>query len=232
MSTYHFNSRTPGSKIHTQSTGKCAKGACDYRVNALGAAGATPHAFFPWEAHHIICLKSIRAFGDQIKYPQFQNCIIEIEDTYRRTDWCINQSPNLIPLPLKKTYNPLSPKKPDLSQPPGNLHLNLPCHNLHHNVKLGYQHEVTEALKRHVWDRIKDAVDNSAPGQAHYSESAVLAALQTLETRFRKMLVARGLRLGGPAAVWSMQGSTSNAWWLPFSMASDAVARAKPRYWL
>ncbi|HEX5753088.1 MAG TPA: AHH domain-containing protein [Archangium sp.] len=232
MSTYHFNSRTLGSKIHTEATGTCAKGPCDYRANAPGAAGATAHAFSPWEAHHIICLKSIKAFGDQIKYPQFQSCILEIEATYRRTDWCINQGPNLIPLPLKKTYNPLSPNKPNPQQPPASLNLNLPCHNMHHNAKLGYQDEVTGALKRHVWDRIKDAVDNATQGQAHYSEAAVLAAFQTLEKRFNAIIVSRGRRRGGVSVTWGMQGTTSNGWWLPFSMASDVVALARPRLWL
>ncbi|QSQ19024.1 hypothetical protein JY651_27145 [Pyxidicoccus parkwayensis] len=223
MSNYHFNSRTPGSKIHTTSTGKCGKAPCDYRANAPGAPGAKAHAFSPWEAHHIICLKSIRAFGDQTKYPEFQSCISEIEDTYRRTDWCINQNLNLIPLPLKGTYK---------QHNPASHGLDLPCHDMHHNAKLGYQDEVTAALKRHVWARIKDAVDNSAPGQAHYSESAVLTSLQTLETRFRAIINVRGRRMGGPVAVWGMQGSTSNGWWLPFSMASDAVALARKRKWL
>jgi hypothetical protein len=218
MPTYHFNSRTPGSKIHTESTGTCARGACDYRANAPGAAGATAHTFSPWEAHHIVCLKSIRAFGDLRQYPQFQSCITEIEDTYRRTDWCINQRPNLIPLPLKATY-----KEHD----PASHTLNLPCHNMHHNAKLGYQSEVTEALRRHVWDRIKDAVENSA--QEHYSESAVLASFQLLESRFKAIITVRGRRKGGPSAVWAMRGSTSNGWWLPFSMASDVVALARPR---
>jgi hypothetical protein len=219
----HFNGNTPNCKIHTTRGGTCSKKPCGYQENAKKAPSAKAHNHSPWEAHHLLPFESINAYGS---IDDYKSCSLEIDATYRRTEWCLNQPANLIPLPLRATY------KHDAAS----RSLDLPCHNMHHNCKLGYRYEVTEMLKSMVWNRIKDAVDNSPPGSAHYSEQSVLAAFQTLEYHFRSELVYKRGKRGpvgstavGILAGYNAQGSMTNGWWLPFSMARTFIAMSRPR---
>jgi hypothetical protein len=176
----HFDGNTPNCKIHTTRGGSCSKKPCGYQENAKKAPNAAAHNHSPWEAHHILPVESINAYGSIKPY---KNYTTEIDATYRRTDWCINQAPNLIPLPLRATYKYAASRN-----------LDLPCHRMHHRCGSGYNEEVIELLKSMVWKRIKDAVDNSPPGSAHYSEKAVVTAFQNLENHMRSEIVKRGKR--------------------------------------
>src|SRR5690242_19872296 len=124
MSSPHFNSQTPGCQIHTTREGTCSKAPCNHVTNAQRAPGAVAHAFSPWQSHHILCIRSVVAFQS---LPAYDSCVKEINDSYLRTDWCIHQPPNLLPLPMKSTYKNAAARA-----------LNLPCHDMHHNCKQGY----------------------------------------------------------------------------------------------
>ncbi|QQR45133.1 hypothetical protein JKA73_03045 [Myxococcus xanthus] len=210
----HFNGRVSDCKIHTTKVGTCGKGAtCDYRTNTV----SLPIGWDPWEAHHVLCFQSVNAYGDLSSYG---SVLGEIDDCYKLTDWCLNQPPNMFALPRKGVYR-------DVAAARG---LNRPCHDVDHNLaKGGYRDEVTKAFISDIWDPIKDAVDNATSGQQHFTPADVLSAFQDLEKAFLAKLVARGTRSGGTLAGWANRGSTTNFWWLPFSMADDAVAMANPR---
>lgn len=209
----HFNGSTPGSKIHTMKAGTCGKGSgCGYRANTT----PLPNGWEPWEAHHILCFESVNAYGGQ---PQFQAVLSEIDDCYKLTDWCLNQAPNMIALPLKQAYRAVAACRG----------LNLPAHDVDHNCKGGYREEVTKAFITDIWEPIKDAVDNAAANNTHFTPADVLAEIQSLENDFRTKLLSRGTRSGGTQNAWNNQGSLTNFWWLAFSMAKNAVAIARPR---
>lgn len=209
----HFDGSVPGSKIHTMKAGSCGKGTgCVYRNNTV----ALPSGWAPWEAHHILCFESVNAYGG---LPQFAKVLAEIDDTYKLTDWCLNQPPNLVALPMKDTYRHTAAARG----------LDLPCHNMDHNCKGGYREEVTRAFITNIWEPIKDAVANAASNNTHFTPADVLSEFQDLEKAFLTKLQARGQRSGGTLAAWSQKGSRTNFWWLAFSMAKDSIAMARVR---
>ena len=209
----HFNGSTSGVKIHTTRGGSCGKGTgCDYRANTT----ALPNGWEPWEAHHVLCFESVNSYGG---LPDYSTVMTEIDDTYKLTDWCLNQPPNMIALPLKNTYRTIVASRG----------LNLPCHNVDHNCKEGYRAEVTKAFIADIWDPIKDAVENAANNNSHFTPQDVLSEITTLEGDFLAKIKARGIRSGGTQVAWGNQGNQATLWWMAFSMAEDAIAMLRPR---
>lgn len=210
----HFNGSEANTKIHTTKVGTCGKGStCAYRTNTV----SLPSGWEPWEAHHILCYQSVNAYGEMQRY---KDVLDEINDSYKLTDWCLNQPPNMLALPRKDIYRNI----------PAARGLNLPCHDVDHNLEMGgYRDEVTKAFIKYIWNPIKAAVDNAASSNTHFTPADVLSEFQSLEKSFRSKLHARGLRSGGTLTAWANQGSTTNYWWLAFSMADDAAAMANPR---
>lgn len=215
----HFNKHTQGSKIHTiKGGGPCphakanpppkGRPSCNYRK----LCGSFPYS--PWEAHHVLSVEAVNAYGSM---PQYSSCVTEIDDCYKLTDWCINQKPNLLGMPLKEVYRNF----------PASRTLNIPCHDWDHTCKDGYFEEVVDALEVKIWKKIKKAVATANQSGAHFSANAVLQELQDLERDFQTRLSQRGQRKGGTASGWANQGSKTNEWWLPFSMAKDSVARRR-----
>src|SRR5262245_20965558 len=125
----HFDGTAPGCKIHTtRSTGPCPNagaGHCKYRENSNSLAHD------PWNAHHILPVHSVNAYGTDATYSA---CAAEIDDCYKLTSWCINQSPNMIGLPLKSTHRAQAVIRA----------LKLPAHDLDHNCTDGYTQEVED----------------------------------------------------------------------------------------
>jgi hypothetical protein len=209
----HFDGSEADCKIHTAKVGTCGKGSrCGYRDNTV----PLPSGLEPWEAHHILCYQSVNAYGEKKDY---ESVLDEINKCYKLTDWCLNQPPNMVALPRKPVYRLFSAARS----------LNLPCHDVHHNLDPGgYRYEVTEAFINEIWDPIKDAVENAASNDTHFTPADLLSQFQALEKSFLAKLHARGLRSGGTLNAWTNQGSITNGWWIAFSMADDAVAMANP----
>jgi len=208
----HFNGSTSGVKIHTTKGGTCGKGSgCDYRTNTP----PLPNAGTSWDAHHILCFQSVNAYGG---LDDFIAVVDEINDSYKLTDWCLNQAPNMIALPLKKTYREIAACRS----------LNLPCHDRDHRCTDGYLAEVTKAFIADIWNPIRDQVANAAKNNTHFTPSDVLGEIQNLEADFRRKLESRGSRPPGTQVGFSLQGSLTNYWWLPFSMAKTVVAMQRP----
>jgi hypothetical protein len=170
----HFDGNVAGCNIHTVREGACPKtGSCNYQT---ACTWAYPK---PWEAHHILCVHAVNAYPTVEDY---ESCIAEIGDTYQATSWCINQSPNMIALPLKSTYVAEIVIRG----------LNLPAHNLHHNCTLGFTDEVLSKIDSTIWEKVKEAVENAS--EDHFTPKEVSTQLTDLQTYFRGQLALRGLR--------------------------------------
>ncbi|WPB76673.1 hypothetical protein KYC5002_47755 [Archangium violaceum] len=215
----HFNKNTLGSKIHTtKGGGPCphakanrppgGRANCNYRKISGGLA------YSPWEAHHVLCVEAINRYGEIRTYKAY---VIKIEKCYLMTDWCINQKANMLAMPRKSTY--LKKKNH-----PSVLSLNIPCHDWDHNCIDGYFDEVVEALDEKIWAPIKKAVDKAKADKKHFNKYAVQQELEDLEKEFQEKLAKRGKRKGGTDKGWENKHSNKKHWWLPFSMAKDAVA--------
>src|SRR4051794_36450555 len=114
----HFDGVAPGCNIHTtRSTGPCANaggGHCRWRDNCTGLAHN------PWNAHHVLPVHSVNAYG---AIAQYGSVISQIDTTYKLTSWCINQKGNMIGLALKSTF----------LNHPGVRSIMLPAHDVDHN---------------------------------------------------------------------------------------------------
>ena len=157
-----------------------------------------------YEAHHLLCWSCVIAafFTDP-----------KAKAILKGTDWCVNRKTNMIALPLwghtVKWYL-------DSDQAPP--FANLPQHDWDHNCALGYTAEVDKELKRFARD-LKDAkAAHELP-----EPKDIAGALKSTSGRYRATVRARGIRSGGTHASFLGGGSTPG-WYLPFSMASAAVA--------
>lgn len=218
----HFTG-TDGVSIHTSREGKCGKGStCVYATNA-GSAPGKQCAYQPRQAHHVVCVASTveyqRLYKGEVKK--------EIDLVYRDTEWCVNQPPNMVWLPLKGTYtkiaNNMKAKKRVARGEAAVWDMDLPCHDWDHNCKDGYTAEVEKEMKDKFWDAIEDTL---AEGYCFPHEEAELQ-LAELEKKFRKELETRGQRNGGTKAAVELTKQPPDKrdkWWLPFSMASDLIA--------
>jgi hypothetical protein len=159
-----------------------------------------------YEAHHVLCWSCvIAAFFTDVAKPILAG-----------TDWCVNRKPNMVALPLwghtVKWYM-------FFDVPPG--FANLPQHDWDHNCKMGYTFEVSERLKGF-------AMDLQAAKQAHElpEPKDIAAALDSTSDQYLVELRLRGARSGGTHKAFETGGSAAD-WYLPFSMAADAVATAR-----
>ena len=149
-----------------------------------------------------------------------------IDAIYRKTKWCINQSSNLIALPMKHFYV-------TYSKHPTCLVMDLPCHDWDHNVTGGYADEVTMKIHTEIWQNIKEVNDKE---EQCVEAEAVAVQLEDLSKFFKDELVKRGKRPGGQGkangtqAAWDECHNAETAadeWWFPFSMAKDDIARSR-----
>jgi hypothetical protein len=211
----HFSGNEKGCNIHTiKAGGRCSNagaGHCTYAENAPKLAKN------PQNAHHILPIESVNAYPD---LAAFSSYIDKINECYKLTKWCINQPPNIIALPRKRTYRTF----------PAFASVNLPCHNLGHIGTNGYNDEVMKEIENKIWAKIKKEVDKAKQDKAHFTPVEVAAQFKSLEAHFRSELHGRGLRRGGTSAQINNQNSATNLWWIPFSMAKLYVAFGKPLF--
>ncbi len=210
--------------IHTSKTGTCQrmakKGGCDYGKNCAPEAKelvkwettASPwqnaDGENEWEAHHIVCVEAVIRY--HVAYASVET---EIDAVYRKTEWCINQKPNLIPLPLKMVYERYEPSRT----------LNRPCHNWDHNVAGGYRDEVAETLGLRIWSKIKELGEAAC----RMERDGVATELEHISADFRGKLRDRGKRGVGTIAADEAEREDVPNWWYAFSMAQDCVAEMR-----
>ena len=85
-----------------------------------------------------------------------------IDAVYKNTVWCVNQSENMLWLPLKGTY---LAKRNNKDSKPGSLEpsgkMNLPCHDWDHNCTGGYTDEVKGSLSHGFGTRLFSKKDKT-----------------------------------------------------------------------
>lgn len=203
-------------KIHTSREGTCElKGACNYADNA---PQKPPFPKLPRQAHHILCVSSTIGYKTNQDYVGY---VLAIDAVYKNTEWCVNQKPNLVWLPLKGTYTKGANDPGTRDKPGSSWDLNLPCHDWDHNCSGGYTDEVRAAFKSEIWNDLKAA---KKAGECP-EDSDVQAAIKNLESNFRDKVSQRGTRQGGTRSAILKEGERN--WWLPFSMAKATVARVR-----
>ncbi len=169
-----------------------------------------------WQAHHILCYKSVndRNIEDNKEY---------VEDCLWITDWDLNDAHNMIGLPLNSQYRATDGKVP----------VNLPSHQVDHNTNDGYRDEVTQWLEDNVWNALNDKK------KAHEINAKDIAdQLKAGSDHFRTQLTTRGARKKGTIHCWGHRFPTPPAgvsatgykqekkWYYPFSMAKEPNERS------
>lgn len=217
----HFRN-VPEVAIHLTTSGDCPQAkpsqrsrGCDHRAAAGPSCPPAATGLEPWEAHHVVCLSST------VWYLEFypDDVIEDIRNIYRGTNWCVNNQANMKWLPLKATYTNAEANKRAV------WGLDLPCHNWDHNCIGGWTDEVTLALKRRIWDMVR----NKKPDGTCFTQADAEAEFPAIVTDLQARLAGRGTRKGGTAAAHEASekedpGQRPDRWWLPFSMATDLVA--------
>src|SRR5215813_7442766 len=227
------NVAAPQPSTHIQKTNKresILERSSNFRSNAGYGDGSTP-----WnnEVHHtlVCCL---------FKYARIEEALNK--DTAKTTycydclwitKWDINQSTNLIQLPLwgayVKAYAALptvpkgAPPPPVPPPPPPGAPVNLPCHNRDHNNKTGYNRDVKEWLRDNIWNSLNVAQQNHK-----VDAQIILTHLTNGENKWKAELIRRGsARQGGTVAAW-INRRNNWLWYEPFSMAETATPRTVP----
>lgn len=219
-------------KIHTTRGGTCAKakgGECNHMENTSEGFYVSPKSPQPskgrvWEAHHILCISCLNGYSAESNKD-------DIVKVYRATEWCIHGQHNMIGLGTKRAFRkPVGAGEKDHRSKV--LAAARPCHMIHHNVKGGYTDEVLKALQDDIWSKIAKA-KKGATEDHPFTEENIANEFEKLQTHFRKELESRADRTGvtgvkGLDDNLARQGSLSNNWWVPFSMAITRIAKKKP----
>lgn len=170
-----------------------------------------------FEAHHILCIASITEFiGKDLK----------IKEVVKMTRWCINDSHNMVGLPLwGHTINHYCNMtgRAFIVNIEAPWFEDLPMHDYDHNSTNGYKDELDSSLKS-IAKQIKALADK----EHEAAEKQLESVLKSKSTSFRNKLKARGKRSGGTHKAWdSGSKSPESDWYLPFSMAKDRIAEKR-----
>ncbi|MCP3143936.1 AHH domain-containing protein [Pyxidicoccus xibeiensis] len=161
------------------------------------------------EIHHIVCLQSVAARVEQYN-PGLKDYV---EACLWVTPWDINDSNNLMGLPLNFQYR----------MSDGTAPKNMPSHQVDHNTRGGYREEVSDYLKENVWNAL------TAKKKVHDVDVKRLKdELDKASTTFRGRIKVRGTRQGGTKKCWQKRFDKAYKalWYHPFSMA----LRPNPRH--
>jgi hypothetical protein len=160
------------------------------------------------QIHHILCehaILDIKPAGDTSgKKREF------IFACLCMTSWDINDSSNLIGLPLKSAYIRTGGKNPQ----------NFCCHNVDHNTADGYTNECKEWLHANVWDTLVDQRKKH-----EVNAETIEAALKKCTGIFKGILTKRGARNEGTQYSYENR-ETEPEWYFPFSMAANPTERS------
>lgn len=201
-------------------------GGCDYAA-LTNETGRAEKQYRNMRAHHLLPLTVYKRYKSDGAYVTF---VRNISAALNGTSYCANQSLNMKWLPLKTTYRK---KRVNLSSPVWDL--DLPCHDIDHDGKdQGYTYDVTQDFKK-IWDEIKSG-QQQTPKKC-MTPDEVVTALRNLETKYRGYLDTLSASRGGTRKAIDLEAKARKAgnnshmaafWWLPFSMASRAVAMTRP----
>ena len=177
-----------------------------------------------WEAHHVL---SIAALADSMhdldpdvaKY--VQRCKAE-------TKWCINQKPNMLALPrfghsVKWYMEGIAKDGAAILKGLPPPFENWPHHDAQHTGKNAYLEEVTKMLKR-FWEVL------AKKQEPHEISSELLKdSLDKRSAAWKQKLRKRGQRSGGTDQAFkeALKGDNDRKWYMPFSMADDAVVEKR-----
>lgn len=164
----------------------------------------------PWknQVHHILCDHAIKDFTgvDADTFEYVRNCLMAAV-------WDINDSKNLVGLPLKETYFNSHGKSPQ----------DLPCHDVDHNTTKGYTDEVKTWLHTNVWNKLR------AKKKVHDVDvKKIVKQLDDCTVHFKRVLAGRGGRNKGTAISYEkrFEESQKSKWYKPFSMAKEPNRRS------
>lgn len=166
------------------------------------------------EAHHVLPVASVT--GEVVANKKIKKEVIE------NTKWCVNESTNMIALPLfEMTF--LHYLIHEQTTPPP--FASLPMHNYDHGA---FQTEVATKLKKIG----QDAQQNTKAHEQVTKE--LLGALNGLRDHYKPELASRGTR--GKTThgefIYAMNASESDAaakkWYIPFSMALKPAEKPFP----
>lgn len=195
---------TRRTKIHTaKNRGKCpTRGSCNYRDNC----DPQPDWGSSWHGHHVLPAYSVNGYGRGRGY-MAKRVKTWIRKCYRETDWCINQSPNMIALPVWAHY----------CEPWSKKDLNLPCHLWGHYY---YNREVRKDIHNTIWKKLRKT------SKVHRDKGkSVEAELIELSKKWKRIVKGRGRRNQGTSYSWKNKGKGN--WHYPFSIASYNVVRSQ-----
>ncbi len=170
------------------------------------------------EAHHVLCTSSVREglIGNILVRPLIQE-----------TQWCINRSVNMKPMPLfghtvKHYCNPMPGVRRVARLAAAPPFQNIPQHNHDH---VPYRVEINTEINN-LAKKIEKAMEKHT-----IKPHNIAAELDCLSEKYDRLLRARGLRLGGTHKAWeaAVNDPTNTVpWYQPFSMASTGVLTPIP----
>lgn len=172
-------------------------------------------------AHHILCVAEVT---------KVMSVDEQLETILKNTTYCVNDSVNMIALPLFAhtvywylLYEDAGPRQQlggIMSSVPAPPFKDLPNHDFDHG---SYNKEIETELNT-LKGEIKEAEHNFESGE-------LAGALNGISSTFRKKLKARAKRgAGGTHQAWeaACKGEADD-WYLPFSLAAKPAERAFPK---
>jgi A nuclease family of the HNH/ENDO VII superfamily with conserved AHH len=165
------------------------------------------------QVHHIVCVTSmadgtIAKFLDQDDLEKIRKCLA-------KTNWDINDTPNVVGLPLKRAFVD--------KQAPADWD-GWPCHQVDHP---GYTDRVSVRLNDEVWQNCLDNMKNCDDG------AEIIASALNAESQY---WLSNELRGRPTKAAWegrfNPDGSGNPLWFWPFSMnLANPSPRKPPPNW-
>lgn len=161
------------------------------------------------QIHHILPVSSVQdasireEITDKKEYSVVRKC-------FGLTKWDVDQTDNVIGLPLKRAFIDSSAPKKDL--------WNLPCHMYGHPQ---YTKKVKKDLKKLVWDPILKKADPCPPDY-----EAIKKIVENASSVKHTWLITRG---AGTENNWKNRRKLPDTWHIPFSMdPKEPPPRVKP----
>jgi len=165
----------------------------------------------PWEAHHMLsvsCVNNLDGLDSDQKQAVRRCC--------DATTWNINNSDNLIALPLfghtiKWYAIDCNEEAPGWA--------NWPQHDWDHNSTKGYCNDVRDEILEFYRKLEKKSNEHEI------EKRSIASNLKTMETRWRGLIKKRGSKGRGTHEEWKNKGE---GWYKPFSMADDGNETYRP----
>lgn len=188
-------------------------------THITNCSGASPTGYLTQnynQVHHILCHSCVQdsaIFVTGTDKTYIKKCIA-------MTDWDVNNTKNIIGLPLKNAY------PPDADGGKYSEHAKwdkLPCHQHDHNPY--YTQAVKTWLHDKIWSTLKGKVNN-----CDVSPKSVAGLLDDSSKHWQDFLVDRGKEHDGTKYCWDERNKSKKAhWYKPFSMWPGGLATIPKR---